>query len=65
MAEEVGQEEALFLPFMDNTNGVESYKGGRYIEVKLPKDDKLLIDFNKAYTYENYIKLFSKLDIEN
>jgi len=49
MAEEVGQEEALFLPFMDNTNGVESYKGGRYIEVKLPKDDKLLIDFNKAY----------------
>ena len=60
MAEEVGQEEALFLPFMDNTNGVESYKGGRYIEVKLPKDDKLLIDFNKAYNpYCAYNKKYS------
>jgi len=60
IAEEVGQEEALFLPFMDNTNGVESYKGGRYIEVKLPKDDKLLIDFNKAYNpYCAYNKKYS------
>ena len=60
MAEEIGQEEALFLPFMDNTNGVESYKGGRYIEVKLPKDDKLLIDFNKAYNpYCAYNKKYS------
>tara|TARA_R110002049_G_scaffold12644_4_gene56381 strand:+ start:1028 stop:1630 length:603 start_codon:yes stop_codon:yes gene_type:complete len=60
MAEEVGQEEALFLPFMDNTNGVESYKGGRYIEVKLPKDDKIFIDFNKAYNpYCAYNKKYS------
>ncbi|PIB30284.1 hypothetical protein BFP78_14655 [Gaetbulibacter sp. 5U11] len=60
MAEAIGQEEALFLPFMDNTNGVESYKGGRYIEVKLPKDDKLLIDFNKAYNpYCAYNKKYS------
>ena len=60
MAKEVGQEEALFLPFMDNTNGVESYKGGRYIEVKLPKDDKIFIDFNKAYNpYCAYNKKYS------
>ncbi|WP_292943667.1 DUF1684 domain-containing protein [Olleya sp. UBA1516] len=60
MAKEVGQEEALFLPFMDNTNGVESYKGGRYIEVKLPKDDKIYIDFNKAYNpYCAYNKKYS------
>ena len=60
MAKEVGQEEALFLPFMENTNGVESYKGGRYIEVKLPKDDKIFIDFNKAYNpYCAYNKKYS------
>eukprot|EP00918_Siedleckia_nematoides_P039791 GHVU01086478.1.p1 GENE.GHVU01086478.1~~GHVU01086478.1.p1 ORF type:complete len:201 (+),score=16.53 GHVU01086478.1:782-1384(+) len=60
MAIDVGQEEALFLPFMDNTNGVESYKGGRYIEVKLPKDDKIFIDFNKAYNpYCAYNKKYS------
>jgi len=60
MAIDVGQEEALFLPFMDNTNGVESYKGGRYIEIKLPKDDKIFIDFNKAYNpYCAYNKKYS------
>ncbi|WP_339655406.1 DUF1684 domain-containing protein [Flavobacterium frigidarium] len=39
----------LFLPFSDLTSGAESYIGGRYIDLKLPKGDTLDIDFNKAY----------------
>lgn len=40
---------SLFLPFTDATNGHESYKGGRYIDVEIPLDNILAIDFNKAY----------------
>lgn len=39
----------LFLPFSDLTCGKESYIGGRYIDLKIPTGDTLLIDFNKAY----------------
>jgi uncharacterized protein (DUF1684 family) len=39
----------LFLPFTDNTSGKESYEGGRYIDLKIPKGDTIIIDFNKAY----------------
>ncbi len=39
----------LFLPFLDNTNGEESYGGGRYIDIKVPEGDDVVIDFNKAY----------------
>ncbi|SDS12387.1 hypothetical protein SAMN04515667_1464 [Formosa sp. Hel1_31_208] len=39
----------LFLPFLDNTNGEESYGGGRYIDMRIPEGDELVIDFNKAY----------------
>lgn len=39
----------LFLPFTDATNGHESYKGGRYIDLEIPTTNKLTIDFNKAY----------------
>jgi hypothetical protein len=39
----------LFLPFSDNTNGKESYIGGRYIDMKIPKGDLVAIDFNLAY----------------
>lgn len=39
----------LFLPFSDNTNGKESYIGGRYIDMKVPKGDTVAIDFNTAY----------------
>ena len=44
-----GFENYLFLPFLDNTNGAESYGGGRYIDLKFPDGDELTIDFNKAY----------------
>ena len=39
----------LFLPFSDNTNRKESYIGGRYIVMKIPKGDLVTIDFNLAY----------------
>lgn len=39
----------LFLPFIDNTNGEESYGGGRYIDMRIPEGDEIEIDFNKAY----------------
>ena len=39
----------LFLPFRDLTNDVETYIGGRYIDLTIPKGNKITIDFNKAY----------------
>lgn len=39
----------LFLPFNDLTNGETTYGGGRYIDLKIPKDDTIIIDFNKSY----------------
>jgi len=39
----------LFLPFSDLTCGKESYIGGRYIDLKIPKGDTIAVDFNQAY----------------
>ncbi|NNC71088.1 MAG: DUF1684 domain-containing protein [Flavobacteriaceae bacterium] len=39
----------LFIPFMDATSGHETYGGGRYINTRAPKNNILLIDFNKAF----------------
>jgi len=39
----------LFLPFSDLTCGNESYIGGRYLDIKIPKSKKIIINFNKAY----------------
>lgn len=44
-----GYEDYLFLPFLDLTNGDITYGGGRYVEGRIPNDDKLVIDFNSAY----------------
>ncbi len=44
-----GYEDYLFLPFLDETNGLESYGGGRYIDARIPEGDTMTIDFNKAY----------------
>lgn len=41
--------DALFLPFTDLTSGVDSYGGGRYIDLKIPQGDTISIDFNTAY----------------
>lgn len=39
----------LFLPFSDLTSGKESYIGGRYIDLKIPKGNTIAVDFNEAY----------------
>ncbi len=41
----------LFIPFKDLTNDVETYGGGRYMDIKISdiKDDAIVLDFNKAY----------------
>jgi uncharacterized protein (DUF1684 family) len=39
----------LFLPFFDLTSGKESYIGGKYIDLEIPKGDTLAIDFNTSY----------------
>jgi uncharacterized protein (DUF1684 family) len=44
-----GYENYLFLPFSDQTNGFETYGGGRYIDIYLNENDFTIIDFNKAY----------------
>jgi len=55
-----GLEDYLFLPFLDNTNGEESYAGGRYIDLKIPEGDTMLIDFNSSYNpYCAYNEKFS------
>lgn len=44
-----GYGDYLFLPFTDDTNGGDTYGGGRYIDLRIPKGDSILVDFNKAY----------------
>ncbi len=46
-----GYADYLFIPFTDRTSGLETYGGGRYIDLvqKDIKDNVYIIDFNKAY----------------
>jgi uncharacterized protein (DUF1684 family) len=39
----------LFLPFLDETNGLSTYGGGRYMDLTVPKSDSIWLDFNTAY----------------
>ncbi|WP_072993997.1 DUF1684 domain-containing protein [Pseudozobellia thermophila] len=62
--EELAQQEEyrdyLFLPFTDETNGRETYTGGRYIDLSIPQGDSITIDFNRAYNpYCAYNKKYS------
>lgn len=44
-----GLEDYLFLPFYDLTNGIETYGGGRYLDLRIPSGDTIIIDFNRTY----------------
>ncbi len=46
-----GGKDKYFIVFSDDTNGNETYSGGRFIYVDKPKpgSDQVLIDFNKAH----------------
>jgi uncharacterized protein len=58
----------LFLPFSDLTSGNESYIGGKYIDLRIPKEDTIVIDFNTSYNpYCAYSHKYScpKVPLEN
>jgi uncharacterized protein len=45
-----GDSESYFLIFSDQTSGVETYGGGRYLYINKPdKNGETIIDFNKSY----------------
>ena len=51
---------SLFLPFTDYTSGVESYGGGRYIDLEIQKGKIWTVDFNQAYNpYCAYNEVYS------
>lgn len=39
----------LFVPFTDRTTGKETYGAGRYLDPEPAADDRLTLDFNRAY----------------
>jgi uncharacterized protein (DUF1684 family) len=43
--------QSLFLPFKDRSNGEESYEGGRYLNVYISDilKGRIVLDFNKSY----------------
>ena len=50
----------LFVPFTDLTNGSGSYGGGRYLDLKGPLEERVVLDFNRAYNpYCAYSDRFS------
>ena len=59
---------ALFMPFSDLTCGNESYIGGKYIDLEIPKGNTIAIDFNTSYNpYCAYNHKYScpKVPLEN
>lgn len=49
LSKDLEYKDYLFLPFSDLTSGKESYIGGKYIDMKTPKGNTIVIDFNRAY----------------
>jgi uncharacterized protein (DUF1684 family) len=39
----------LFLPFRDATNNIETYGGGKYLDLKIPEGNTIVLDFNQSY----------------
>jgi uncharacterized protein len=53
-------EDYLFVPFTDKTNGHETYDVGRYLELRIPETDEIILDFNQCYNpYCSYSPRFS------
>ncbi|HEV8402297.1 MAG TPA: DUF1684 domain-containing protein [Candidatus Limnocylindrales bacterium] len=44
-----GDPESLFVPFLDETSGHETYGAGRYLDLEPDDDDTYALDFNLAY----------------
>jgi uncharacterized protein (DUF1684 family) len=45
----VVEENQLFFIFRDQTSGKETYGSGRFLYAAMPKEGKVVLDFNKAY----------------
>lgn len=39
----------LFVPFKDSTSGNLTYGGGRYLDINIPDDHAMILNFNTAY----------------
>jgi uncharacterized protein (DUF1684 family) len=68
LSKKAAYKDYLFLPFSDVTSGNQSYIGGRYIDLKIPKATTMSIDFNTAYNpYCAYNHKYScpKVPLEN
>jgi uncharacterized protein (DUF1684 family) len=44
-----GDGESLFVPFLDQTSGAETYGAGRYLDLEPEADGTYSLDFNLAY----------------
>ena len=44
-----GEDEAVFVPFLDATSGTETYGAGRYLDIEPEDDGTYTLDFNLAY----------------
>lgn len=49
LSKQKGYEDYLFLPFRDATNEIETYGGGKYMDLKIPTGNTIILDFNKSY----------------
>ena len=55
-----GLEDYLFIPFTDETNGIDTYEVGRYLDIRIPTAEEIIIDFNKSYNpYCSYGSAYS------
>jgi uncharacterized protein len=55
-----GYEDYLFIPFTDATNGDETYEVGRYLEMRIPDGEDVVLDFNLSYSpYCSYNSKYS------
>jgi uncharacterized protein (DUF1684 family) len=68
LSKNLAYKDDLFLPFSDLTSGKESYIGGKYIDLKIPTGNTIVIDFNLSYNpYCAYSHKYScpKVPLEN
>ncbi|UKN03623.1 DUF1684 domain-containing protein [Paracrocinitomix mangrovi] len=49
MSAKLQYQDYLFIPFTDQTSGNETYGGGRYLDIEVPQNDSVIINFNLAY----------------
>ena len=60
MRKEEGFEDYLFIPFRDATSRLTTYGGGRYLDLRIPEEETILLDFNLTYNpYCAYSHRFS------